>query len=302
MSLSLQIGSLFSGIGGLDLAAQWAGFETVWFVEKEPFCQKVLAKHWPGVPIHSDIFDCHDLPHVDVIIGGFPCQPFSVAGKRQGANDERFLLPEMMWVIREVKPYAVLFENVPGFPSLNDGAEFKQLLRALAEMGFDAEWGHLRASDFGAPHQRERWFCVAYANRISSRASGASGMGKRTADSFAPSGESSGLGYTSSTRLEGRNRYQPALAELTRPSNGQPESRLGGNTHGLSAGVDFAGWPARPNEPQYDYEPPRVAESAPNRTARLKALGNAVVPQAAYPLMAAIREWLERQGSDEQPV
>jgi DNA-cytosine methyltransferase len=154
--------SVFAGIGGLDLAAHWAGFETIGFIEREPFCQKVLANHWPGVPIHSDVFECHDLPHVDVIVGGFPCQPFSVAGNRKGADDERYLLPEMLRIIREVKPYAVLFENVPGFPSLNDGAEFKYLLRALAEMGFDAEWGHIRASDSGAPHQRERWFCVAY--------------------------------------------------------------------------------------------------------------------------------------------
>ncbi len=163
------IGSLFSGIGGLDLAAHWAGFETAWFVEKEPFCQKVLAKHWPNVPIYDDVLNVSYPPSVDVIVGGFPCQPFSVAGQQRGEKDERYLLPEMLRIVDEVKPYAVLFENVPGFTKLHDGNSFKYLLRALAEMGFDAQWGHIRASDVGAPHQRERWFCVAYSEGVNDR-------------------------------------------------------------------------------------------------------------------------------------
>jgi len=89
------------------------------------------------------------------------CQPFSVAGNRQGKDDERYLLPEMLRIIDEVQPYAVLFENVPGFPSLNDGAEFKYLLGTLAEMGFDAEWGIVGADDLGALHRRERIWIVA---------------------------------------------------------------------------------------------------------------------------------------------
>lgn len=308
------IGSLFSGIGGLDLAAQWAGFETAWFVEKEPFCQQVLAKHWPNTPIHSDVFDCKCLPHVDVIVGGFPCQPFSVAGKRQGSTDERFLLPEMLRIIDEVQPYAVLFENVPGFPSLNHGAEFKQLLGALAEMGFDAEWGHLRASDFGAPHQRERWFCVAYTVRNGNGDSGNGGTCSNQKQhgeppkrewlnkQFGTIGNGQVVGNASSLRCEfdrtqsgiaGECEDKGRLLEFTGTGNRQSESRLGRDVDGLPAGMDFVGWPARPNEPQYAYEPPRVSPSAPNRTARLKALGNAVVPQAAYPLMVAIHEWLE---------
>src|SRR5689334_18845521 len=115
--MSYSLLSVFAGIGGLDLAAHWAGLETVGFIEHEPFCQKVLTKHWPHVPIYSDVFDYHDIKHVDVVCGGFPCQPFSVAGKRKGTKDERYLLPEMLRIISEVKPYAVLFENVPGFPS-----------------------------------------------------------------------------------------------------------------------------------------------------------------------------------------
>lgn len=157
-----SIGSLFSGIGGFDLAAESVGFVTSWFVEKDKFCQTLLAHHWPSVPIHGDIFNCHTLPRVDVITGGFPCQPFSRAGKQLGRKDERFLLDEMLRVISEVKPYVVLFENVSNFATLNHGDEFKILLRSLAALGYDVEWGYLRASDFGFPHERERWFTVAY--------------------------------------------------------------------------------------------------------------------------------------------
>lgn len=164
MTMPLTIGSLFAGIGGFDLAFECAGFKTVWQVEREPFCLQVLAKHFPHAARYTDIFDCHNLPYVDVITAGFPCQPFSLAGKRLGDKDERYLIPEMLRVISEVKPNVVLLENVPGFASIADGDAFKQLLQALADLGFDAEWGHLRASDAGATHTRERWFLVAYAS------------------------------------------------------------------------------------------------------------------------------------------
>ncbi len=355
------VGSLFSGIGGLDLAAHWAGLETVWFVEKEPFCQKVLAKHWPNVSVHSDVFECHDLPFVDVICGGFPCQPFSVAGNRLGRNDERFLLPEMLRIVDEVKPYAVLFENVPGFPSLNDGTEFKYLLGALAEMGFDAQWGHIRASDVGAPHKRERWFCVAYAvsngNGIGGRrgivdnqkrhssqierernneqfrsvsydkqlaytqhdgyiASAITGCDAETVHDIAQGTDSTSeftgvnsagiapkeiMGNSNSGRCEQYNAQQREFRvsntgcnePTKRYTTGETQSRLGGTSHGLPGRLDFAGFPSRPGEPQFSYEPPRILPSTKNTNARIKALGNSVVPQVAYPVFQAIAEWLE---------
>ena len=340
--MTYTLGSLFSGIGGIDLAAQWAGFETAWFVEKEPYCQKVLARHWPGVAIHDDVFECRDLPHVDVIAGGFPCQPFSVAGKRQGANDERYLLPEMLRIVSEVQPHVVLFENVPGFPSLNDGAEFKHLLRALAEMGFDAQWGHIRASDVGAPHRRERWFLVAYGTRHNGQcystyqfqqetARGVGGSpvayttntrinqgewfaanngncstGNRRLSGVVIDGGGSIMDNASGAGLEGREetgnapgggqeRNELVAGYGTAPGSGTTESRLGRNADGLPCGMDKHRWPARPSEPQHDYEPPRVTHQKAHRAARLKALGNAVVPQVVYPVFVAIKEWLEGQ-------
>lgn len=308
--------SLFAGIGGLDLAAHWAGFETVRFVEKEPFCQKILAKHWPNVPIDDDVFTSHP-PHADAVIGGFPCQPFSVAGNRQGADDERYLLPEMLRIVREVQPYAVLFENVPGFPSLSNGAEFKYLLGALAEMGFDAEWGHIRASDTGAPHTRERWFLVAYTSgigrnqRVNHRqerhllhdlnGNAAQGQSKRQGWQRGLGTTSEVMGNTASTGLEGGNGSQSALPKHTRPieSVGTAykkegrifEPQLGRTADGLPGRLDFVGFPARPGEPQHAYEPPRTAASTPTTNARIKALGNAVVPAVAYPIFAALAEW-----------
>ena len=322
--MTYTVGSLFSGIGGIDLAAQWAGFETAWFVEKEPYCQQVLARHWPDTPIHGDIFDAHDLPHVDVIAGGFPCQPFSVAGQRRGRDDERFLLPEMLRIVSEVQPYVVLFENVPGFPSLNDGAEFKHLLRALAGMGFDAQWGHLRASDIGAPHRRERWFCVAYASsgrhnrrRIEIRGGESTRGAKKSQRSSTTeetarcglsklvntSSERNGAGTAGQARDAHHNEERDdSQGECGRDaiefraigaSGGTPESRLGRNAHGVSCGMDAHRWPARPGEPQHEYEPPRVTGEKGARAARLKALGNAVVPQVVYPIFLSIHEFLD---------
>jgi len=157
------VGSMFAGIGGFDVAFEEAGFETVWQIEKDPFCLDVLAEQFPKATRYTDVYDCHNLPHVDVITAGFPCQPFSLAGKRHGSDDERYLVPEMMRIINEVKPHVVFLENVSGFTTLNDGNEFSELLQWFAEIGYDGQWHRVRASDVGAPHQRERWFAVLYA-------------------------------------------------------------------------------------------------------------------------------------------
>src|SRR5690606_28712795 len=125
----LTVGSLFSGIGGLDMACEMAGFKTLWQGEKNDFCRQVLHKHWPDAVQHSDLFDCHDLPYVDLLTAGFPCQPFSIAGSRKGKDDERYLIPEMFRIIRECQPRTCLFENVRGFTNIDDGNVFRDFLR-----------------------------------------------------------------------------------------------------------------------------------------------------------------------------
>jgi DNA (cytosine-5)-methyltransferase 1 len=155
---------LFSGIGGFALAARWMSWETIQFVEIDKFCQKVLTKNFPNVPIHGDIktFDGSSLRGaVDILTGGFPCQPFSVAGKRKGKEDDRFLWPEMLRIIGEVQPSFIVGENVSGSWQLVD-----EICHALETQGFTTEPISLEAAGIGAPHKRERYWFLAYSNKI----------------------------------------------------------------------------------------------------------------------------------------
>lgn len=161
MSKRPTFGSLFSGIGGFDLGLERAGWEAAWQVEINEFRRRVLAKHWPDVPRYEDIRELEELPYVDLIAAGFPCQPFSVAGRNRGEADERNLWPETIRVLRMVGPRLALLENVPG---LLAHGYFGTILGDLSEAGYDAEWFCVLASYFGATHRRERLFIVAYRN------------------------------------------------------------------------------------------------------------------------------------------
>ena len=156
----MKVGSLFTGIGGLDLGLERAGMKIAWQVEIDPFCRQVLEKHWPHVPKYGDIRQIRgdELEPVDLIAGGFPCQPVSVAGKRKGQKDERWLWPEFARIIRVVRPQYVLVENVPGLLV----REMGDVLGDMAEMGYDAEWFVFPARAVGAAHLRERVFIFAH--------------------------------------------------------------------------------------------------------------------------------------------
>ncbi|WP_026874276.1 DNA cytosine methyltransferase [Jiangella gansuensis] len=175
--MSLTVLSLFSGIGGLELGLEWAGMTTVGQVEIDPYCQRVLARHWPEVPRHDDVRTAPEWwlgaprPVVDVVAGGYPCQPFSDAGRRRGVADERWGWPWFEAVVRAVRPRYVVVENVPALA--DDTEAFGWMLGDLAALGFDAEWDVLSACAVGAPHTRERLFLVAYADSLH----GSAGMG-----------------------------------------------------------------------------------------------------------------------------
>ena len=157
------VGSLCSGIGGLDLAVcAYYGADVAWHAETDSHARQVLARHWPGTPNLGDVttVEWGAVPKVDIITAGYPCQPFSQAGRRQGEQDERHLWPYIFRAICLLRPTIVVLENVPGHVSLG----LPRVLADLCALRFDAEWGTVRASDIGASHRRERLFVVAHAD------------------------------------------------------------------------------------------------------------------------------------------
>lgn len=161
----MKIGSLFSGIGGLDLGFERAGFKVLWQVEKSSFCRRVLKRHWPDVRRERDVKECgsHNLTRVEGIIGGPPCQDVSDFGLRRGLAGERSgLWFEYLRIVRELRPQFIVVENVPGL--VRRGLD--QIVKGLAESGYDAEWDHISARSLGAPHVRDRVIIVAYPARI----------------------------------------------------------------------------------------------------------------------------------------
>ena len=158
----MTFGSLFSGIGGIDLGLERAGMECRWQVEIDPYCRKVLAKHWPDVRRYEDVREVgsDNLKPVDLIAGGFPCQDVSTAGKKAGIKEgtRSGLWFEFHRIICELRPRYVFVENVPGLLANGMG----RVLGDLAEIGYDAEWEVLSAADVGAPHLRKRVWIMAY--------------------------------------------------------------------------------------------------------------------------------------------
>ena len=163
--MTLTLGSLFSGIGGLELGMEWTGhFTTRWQVENDPYATRVLQKHWPEATRYGDItgIDWSAVEPVDLICGGFPCQPVSLAGHKLAQQDPRWLWPHFARAVRVLRPRYVLVENTPGLLSRGMG----DVLRDLASLGYDAEWQSISAASAGAPHIRERVFVVAYTSGV----------------------------------------------------------------------------------------------------------------------------------------
>ena len=164
MNNKLKVLDLFSGIGGFSLGLHSTGiFDTIKFVEFDKYCQKVLNKNFPNIPIEGDIRNVKGTEfEADVITGGFPCQPFSVAGKQKGTNDNRYLWPEMFRLIKEIKPEFVIGENVQGIINLQDGMVLRQVLNDLESEGFEVQCFLIPASGIGAWHQRNRTWIIGH--------------------------------------------------------------------------------------------------------------------------------------------
>ncbi len=253
-------GSLFSGIGGIDLGLQRSGWNVCWQVESDPFCNRVLAKHWPNIPRFGDIHTLtgEELAPVDLIAGGFPCQPISQAGRKgQGRDDPRWLWPEFARIVRVVRPKLVFVENVPGLL----GRGLGDVVGDLASSGYDAEWDCLPAAVFGAPHRRDRIWLVATRDRLR--------YGRILSLQSNPDQVSD------SDRGRCRDERQPQPPGL--------EGAYRGELDGLRAERQFldvaerdAHWLGEPRVERVAYGVP-----SPLDKARLSALGNAAVPQIA---------------------
>lgn len=162
--MTLTVGSLFSGIGGIDLGLERAGMTVKWQSEIDPYASQVLKKHWPDIPNLGDItkIDWEKTKHVDVIAGGYPCQPFSISGLRQGENDPRHLWPYFRNAIGAIRPRFALLENVRGHLTMGGTT----VIGDLAKIGYDCEWQLVPAAGVGAPHRRDRLIIVAYPHSL----------------------------------------------------------------------------------------------------------------------------------------
>jgi len=266
----MKHGSLFSGIGGFDLAAEWVGWENVLQVENDKFCNKVLKKNFPKVKRYGDIkeFKGHK-GQCDIISGGFPCQPFSHAGKRQGEADNRYLWPEMLRVISEIKPSWVVGENVAGLISLENGKTLERIFTDLETEGYEIESFIIPACGVGAWHKRDRIWIIAYTESYSCNDEYSSKPGSQK---------------ISEKRFNGNN--IPRCKDVSDTDSERRCSRKGGKQYASDVRE-----PSRSQESgQWDVEPElgRVAHGISNRVDRLKGLGNSIVPQVAYELFKAI--------------
>jgi len=256
-AVTVKVLDCFAGIGGFTLGLERAGFETVAFCEIEPYCQKVLAKHWPEVPIYDDIREItadrliRDGIRPDVITGGFPCQDISTAGKQAGIDGERSgLWGELARLIGEVQPRYAIMENVTNLISGDSGRWFGRVLGDLAQVGYDAEWHCIPASAIGAHHHRDRVWIVAYPNSDS----------ESVCTQYARAiQEAALLADTDIERSQGRTEKQ-----ILRERHIQGQLKR-------SREDKAAIWATEPRMG-------RVANGVPARSHRLKCLGNAVVP------------------------
>jgi len=325
--------SLFSGIGGFDLAAEWAGWENIFHCEWNPFGQKVLAHHFPNSKSYNDItktdFTIHE-GAIDVLTGGFPCQPYSQAGKRLGKSDERHLWPEMLRTIREVKPRWVVGENVLGIVNWNGGMVFEEVQLELEAQGYEVQSYILPAAGVNAPHQRYRTWFVAYSSSNGRQKNSKQQSKKdkknyqqlkRTHNSitFTNSqniGQSQAKTFSEWQEYKSNNRdfVRCAFSTISRSENVANSNGFGlqgkweqgsidkkgerrNERFGKLGNNEFRRWEEFPTQPPICGGDDGISRSMDGitfskwRNESIKAYGNAIVPQVAYEIFKAINEF-----------
>ena len=330
---------LFSGIGGFALACKWAGIETVAFVEIDRFCQKVLEKHWPSVPIVEDINNVIEIKGIItstdsrsrqqslILTAGFPCQPFSVAGRKRGTGDDRYLWPQTLAIIKSIRPSWVLLENVAGilnmvFPdskaqvasqapllsNQDDGAggytaaDYDTIAgginRDLKQAGYETVWLVVPACAVGAPHRRDRVWIIAYAINCQHRgergqageADGLQGVNRAALCSGRISGTDKGnRGGITPDAFGSKNDTYSCLSRL--PRSEQSDSSKGKESRNKQPGGLYGSDPDwREDWHEVAARFCRMDARISHRVDRLKGLGNAIVPQVAYEIIRNIQE------------
>jgi DNA (cytosine-5)-methyltransferase 1 len=246
----MRHGSLFSGIGGFDLAAKWMGWTNVFHTEWNEFGQKVLKHHFPNSISYHDIIKTDFTIHrgtIDIITGGFPCQPFSLAGKRKGTDDERYLWHEMLRAVQQIQPTYVVAENVRGLLTIDGGMVFEQVCADLEAEGYEVQPVLLPAAGVNAPHRRDRIFIVGYAANTNSR--------RQSAEEH----------------RQAQSRWTAEKSISNNWQNFPTESAICGRNDGIPDRLDnitFSKW----------------------RNESIKAYGNAVVPQLILPIFQTIEK------------
>ena len=255
----MRHGSLFSGIGGFDLAAEWMGWENVFHCEWNPFGQRVLHHYWPNAETFTDITKADFTKYygtIDIITGGFPCQPYSSAGKRLGKEDERHLWPEMLRAIREISPSFVVGENVRGLTNWNGGLVFDEVCAELESYGYSVAPVVIPACGVNAPHRRERVWFVAYSSKSANELQRKAWLDLDGVILEKRKGEKKTDRFNRNNSKKTWNRF--TLKSAVCSKNDGISDKLDG--------ITFPKW----------------------RAESIKAYGNAIVPQVAYQIFKAI--------------
>jgi len=293
----LNHASLFSGIGGFDLAAEWAGYNNIFQIEKDKYCLKILNKNFPNVKKYKEIREFNGTKYkgkIDILTGGFPCQPFSLAGKRNGENDDRYLWPEMLRIIEEIKPSIVIGENVSGIVTMENGNTLDGILSGLESKGYKTETYDIPASAVGAWHKRSRIWIVAYLPEFRNRSISIFKRNKRQ-KSVDINRKSKDVSDTDKIRLQGNNGGKhEQLIKIVHTNVSDTDSKRAScvekskpakNAWKLQRSKRYRCWSFEPHVG-------RVANGISSRMDRIKGLGNAIVPQVAYEFFLAINKTL----------
>ena len=316
-------GSLFSGIGGFDLAAQWMNWTNVFHTEWNEFGQKVLQHHFPQSISYHDIIKTDFTIHngtIDIITGGFPCQPFSHAGKRKGADDDRYLWHEMLRAIQEIQPTYVVAENVRGLLTIDGGMVFEQVCVDLEAEGYEVQPILLPAAGVNAPHRRDRIFIVAYSNKCDDRRTSGADAGQsrkerlserhQVRQSSQPSEvqqPAANANITSAADEIQTGRNVSASTRDTEPAANTNVSRWQDRLHGKqqaretgklgnTSAEQIGRWQNFPTESPICGRNDGISGRLDNitfpkwRNESIKAYGNAVVPQLILPIFQTIEK------------